>query len=1044
MVFVAPGSAQSIVWTGGGADNNWTNGANWEGGVAPTTGSDVSLGSMRRYRTNLNAPVSINSLIIDRDYHEFGTDSGATLTIGAGGLTNNGDTVYFDSSLGITLGASQTWFVDSSCYSDEGRIEVGGTLTVGSGVNLTKTGGGVLALSGDNSLTIGSTSQFILSGGTLALGHDNALGGATGATLTINADSTIESLDADRSLANPLVLNTGNVYLQTHDGKLTFTGPVTLSTSSTIAVEGPNPVVLTGAVSESAPEAGYILSKTGSGTLVMQGAIGITGGASINEGRVILDAADAIPLVPGAMVVNSGAYVGTTVSTFSAGASTRFIDRFTTGSSGAIGFDTNTPASPYIVTDPIDLTGFSSLHLGSSTAATFTSSATITPEGDIYKFGGGGGLLRVESDLTDNPTTSMSRSIVVESSSGQALSLVLAGNNNYGDVTIDNSVLRFTNSAAFRPAASITINNQGYLGFDYDVNLAALSLSSLVSGAGTFIYGIDSPNPASPRSVSLTTDDLYYLPSDTFLGTSTAATLEITPGEVIPATLSLAAVKEGHLTVSSLPSDIGTNTYSVTIGLWNNDSPDSSPGAFASWKSTVTLASANTYTGGTTLQGGRLELGAPTALGTGDLTVYGNVVLATTTAGLTIANTINIPGYHDLLLDSGALNSYTLSGAISGSGALIKEGTGTVQLSGPVELMGVEGPADDHEIWQGTLDILDTFTTDGRLRLYDSTTVNFGPSVSATIGGLESKDAPAASSVINLDTGATLTINQTGWDDDNYYSGAINGSGSLVKTGDGMQLLGSLPGPSASNYSGGTTITGGALVAMSNGALGTGPVTVNVAPALAPEEGGLGVYTDVTLTNSLTFTRGVLAGYGTFAPPGGVTVGSTQLLWPGNLFESDPVGVLGFGTGLTLASGGTYMWESKDAVGTAGITWDLLKVTGSLTITSTEADPFYLKIMPAGYYEAGGEIPPPEFNNTLYYDFVIATATGGISGFDPAFFSLDWSSFGSSVGIGQFFLTQEGNDLVLHFTPIPEPSTSALLGLGLAGMLAGWLRRRRG
>ncbi|MFA5058390.1 MAG: autotransporter-associated beta strand repeat-containing protein, partial [Opitutaceae bacterium] len=177
-VFVPPGFAQSIVWTGAGAGNNWTDGANWQGGAAPTTGADVTTGSMRRYGINLDASASVNSLTIDDKYHEFDTANESTLTIGSGGLSkvNNGDEARFNSSLTINLGASQTWYIAGDpYYSDDNPVRVNGSIT-GTGIDFVKTGSGRLILNGNNSSLSGS---FILSGGYLQLGHDNALGTTT-------------------------------------------------------------------------------------------------------------------------------------------------------------------------------------------------------------------------------------------------------------------------------------------------------------------------------------------------------------------------------------------------------------------------------------------------------------------------------------------------------------------------------------------------------------------------------------------------------------------------------------------------------------------------------------------------------------------------------------------------------------------------------------------------------------------------------------------------------------------------------------------------
>jgi hypothetical protein len=181
-----------------------------------------------------------------------------------------------------------------------------------------------------------------------------------------------------------------------------------------------------------------------------------------------------------------------------------------------------------------------------------------------------------------------------------------------------------------------------------------------------------------------------------------------------------------------------------------------------------------------------------------------------------------------------------------------------------------------------------------------------------------------------------------------------------------------------------------------------------------------------------------------------VVIGNSQVIAPGVSNSSvalnyglgnSVIGTLSFASaGLTLASGGTYLWEVADASGVAGTGWDEILVAGTLTITSTPGAPFMLTISPLS-----GETPysgPRVFDNTQHYSWVIASASGGITGFDPDGIAIDSSGFDSVIGAGQFFLTQTGNDLMLNFTPVPEPSTYALIGLGL-GVVAMGLRRRK-
>ncbi|RTD85297.1 autotransporter outer membrane beta-barrel domain-containing protein, partial [Variovorax atrisoli] len=111
---------------------------------------------------------------------------------------------------------------------------------------------------------------------------------------------------------------------------------------------------------------------------------------------------------------------------------------------------------------------------------------------------------------------------------------------------------------------------------------------------------------------------------------------------------------------------------------------------------TLTLSGANTYTGGTALRQGRLNLGNSQALGTGALSMDDDTTLGFSADGLTIANAIQLTGTTDPIIDTGTFNA-TLSGAISGGGFITKEGSGTLTLSGANVYTGATNVA------QGTL-----------------------------------------------------------------------------------------------------------------------------------------------------------------------------------------------------------------------------------------------------------------------------------------------------------------------------------------------------
>ncbi|EBS4572532.1 AIDA autotransporter-like protein ShdA, partial [Salmonella enterica subsp. enterica serovar Fresno] len=294
---------------------------------------------------------------------------------------------------------------------------------------------------------------------------------------------------------------------------------------------------------------------------------------------------------------------------------------------------------------------------------------------------------------------------------------------------------------------------------------------------------------------------------------------------------------------------------------------------------TLTLSGANSYTGGTTISGGTLIASNVEALGTGDVT--DNAVLELNTGG-DFDNAISGSGQveksgDDVLTLSGA-NSYsggtlisdgtlvatsvealgsgdvtnnavlelntggTFDNAISGSGQVVKSGDETLTLSGTntysggtlisggtlvasnVEALGT-GDVTNNAVLElntgGTFD--NAISGSGQVVKSGDETLTLSGANSYTGGTLISGGTLVASNVEALGTGdvtdnAVLELN-TGGDFDN----AISGSGQVVKSGDETLTL-----SGANSYTGGTTISGGTLVATSVDALGSGDVTDNV------------------------------------------------------------------------------------------------------------------------------------------------------------------------------------------------------------------------
>jgi autotransporter-associated beta strand protein len=242
-------------------------------------------------------------------------------------------------------------------------------------------------------------------------------------------------------------------------------------------------------------------------------------------------------------------------------------------------------------------------------------------------------------------------------------------------------------------------------------------------------------------------------------------------------------------------------------------------------------------------------------------------------------------------------------------------------------------------------------------------------------------------------------------------------TGGLTKFGPGTLTMSGLQ-----SYSGPITILDGAIRLNTNGQL------------LSPPGG-------VTVVR-----QGVLSGVGQV---GGITAGTALTIGSGGGFTTDgtlapgdsPVtnsrlGQLTVSGMATFNGGARYRWELVAPTGTAGTHWDLLN---AFAIQFGGGGPITIEIDSLSPTTANGPVPGFDLNQS--YQWTIARVTnGGITGFDPAKFALDASGFMNSPNSSQFGIEVSGNDLVLTYTPVPEPAT--VLGLAAGALGAGWLRRR--
>jgi hypothetical protein len=261
-----------------------------------------------------------------------------------------------------------------------------------------------------------------------------------------------------------------------------------------------------------------------------------------------------------------------------------------------------------------------------------------------------------------------------------------------------------------------------------------------------------------------------------------------------------------------------------------------------------------------------------------------------------------------------------------------------------------------------------------------------------------------------VDGTSTLTLAQSG----QLSGGAagLNGSnGPMFKTGTGTLVLGS-----AYDLSGmtGVVVNQGRLQvnATLTGTMGAGTLAIPV-PTVVNNTGTLGG------TGSVSGNVVVNAG-GTISPGAGSTIGQFAA-----------------GGGFTLTPGGSYVVKYNASATSPGATDnDFLASAAGLNLAALSASPggqFTINLAPQNL-PATAPGSPVTFTIGTFNTGVVG-ASGPLSGDITNLFSFT-GLFASAPTV-----TTSGGNLLLTFTPVPEPGSVLAVCAGAAG-LAGWWRRR--
>ncbi|EBV3060971.1 TPA: fibronectin-binding autotransporter adhesin ShdA [Salmonella enterica subsp. enterica] len=763
-----------------------------------------------------------------------------------GNLTNNGDITLNNES-----GSTGTLLTVGNTLTLQDGSQINATLDTANSSPIIKAANVTL----DGTLNLSSAATFVAPETDEQLGSFTLIDSQT--AITTDFDSV--TLDADTSaMPDYLTINAGvdandntNYVLST--GLSWYAGAKSARVAhGTFTVDAGDTFTVTSELDETAATSnwdGKTLFKEGDGTLVLSNTANDYGNTDINGGT--LSANDAAALGSGDVAIAENAKLELSQGT---------LDNNVTGEGQIV----KSGSDELIVTGDNNYSG----------GTTISDGTLIADHADSLGTGAvaNSGVLQVGEGELEN-TLSGSGSLV-KTGTGE---LTLSGNNNYsGGTTIDDGVLIAANVNALGSGA---VANSGVL------QVGEGELENTLSGSGSLVktgsgeLTLSGDNDYSGGTII--SDGTLIADNADSLGTGAVANsgvLQVGEGELentLSGTGSLVKTGTGELTLS------GDNSYSggttISGGTLTADHADSlGTGAVANsgvlqvgegkLKNTLsgtgslvktgtgelTLSGDNTYSGGTTIDDGVLIAANVNALSGGDVDNSGTLMLDANGA-FELANITTHTGATTALAAGSTLDASQLTQE-DGSTLSIDLGAATddavitadsVTLGGTLNISGIGNVTDSWtpEAYTYTLidsdsaittdfndltvagmnsEDVDFLTIDGKVDEADSTNYDLTASLSWYADrDNASTDAHGTFTLSDPDGSFNVAAKLTDVDDALDPGSTWDGK-SLTKEGAGTLIL-----SGDNDYSGGTTINEGTLVAASTTALGTGLVDNN-------------------------------------------------------------------------------------------------------------------------------------------------------------------------------------------------------------------------